>query len=80
MSDVPERVQQGRTMNRSFAAILGLFVVVQLGYVVWLTGYRAGYDDGASKAWDDARGALMPREGSELTRLDPAAYSEFAER
>ena len=49
-------------MNKSFAAALALFVAAQLGYAVWFAGYRAGYDHGAAKAWDDARAALMPRE------------------
>ena len=62
-------------MSKSFAAALTLFVVAQLAYATWLAGYRAGYDEGAAKAWDDARAALTPREvvatGSDLARLEP---------
>lgn len=62
-------------MSKSFAAALALFVVAQLAYATWLAGYRAGYDDGAAKAWDDARAALVPREevaaGGDLAHLEP---------
>ena len=57
-------------MSRAFAGALTLFVAAQLGYAVWFAGYRAGYDEGAAKAWDDARAALMPRDelaGTEFT-------------
>ena len=57
-------------MSKTFAVALALFAAVQVGYVTWLTGYRAGYDDGATKAWDDAREALIPDD--ELTGPDVA--------
>ncbi len=47
-------------MSRSLAFLLGLIAVVWLSYVTWLTGYRAGFDDGASKAWSQARATLAP--------------------
>lgn len=63
-------------MSKSVGVLLAVFAAAQLGYATWLAGYRAGYDDGATKAWDNARAALMPRDDvaePELTQLDRPA-------
>ena len=59
-------------MKRPFVALLAVFLAGQVGYVTWVAGYRAGYDDGATTAWDDARAALTPRE-----RTSEVELSEF---
>lgn len=48
-------------MRKFYFGFFGVFALTYLAYLTWLTGYRAGYDEGANKAWDNARKALAPR-------------------
>ena len=59
-------------MQKFYLGFFGVFGLVYLAYVTWLTGYKAGYDEGTSKAWSNARKALAP----ELT--DPADLTTAA--
>lgn len=45
--------------NKSAFVIVGLFGMVWLGYMAWLSGYQQGYSEGSETAWNDARSALM---------------------
>lgn len=48
-------------MRKFYFGFFGVFTLTYLAYLTWLTGYRAGYNEGASKAWVNARKALAPR-------------------
>jgi hypothetical protein len=58
-----------------YFGFFGVFALTYLAYVTWLTGYKAGYDEGASKAWSTARQALTPHiaEPADLTEATAAA-------
>lgn len=43
--------------------------ILWLGSMVWLTGYRQGYDEGATTAWDDARAVLRPQQQTQSVEL-----------
>lgn len=47
-------------MRTFYFGFFGVFALTYLAYLTWLTGYRAGYEQGATKAWDNARKALAP--------------------
>lgn len=57
-------------MKTFYFGFFAVFALVYLAYMTWLTGYRAGYDEGNTKAWVTARKALAPHlaEPVELTR------------
>ncbi len=43
-----------------YFCFLSAFGLTYLAYITWLTGYRAGYDEGAAQAWNTARKTLSP--------------------
>ena len=48
-------------MNRqALLTIIACGVCLWLGAMAWVTGYKQGYNEGATTAWDDARSALTP--------------------
>jgi hypothetical protein len=48
----------GFLLKTFYFGFFGVFTLIYLAYVTWLTGYKAGYNEGADKAWSSARRAL----------------------
>lgn len=46
--------------SKSLLLTVAVAAVLWMGSMLWLTGYKQGYEEGSSTAWDDARSALTP--------------------
>ena len=67
-------------MKKFYFGFFGVFALVYLAYMTFLTGYQAGYDQGSSTAWDNARKALAPHlmDSVDLTEANPAQIQPAA--
>lgn len=59
-------------MKTFYFGFFGVFALTYLAYMTWLTGYKAGYDDGAAKAWENANRVMMPHQVPDSTELTTA--------
>ncbi len=46
--------------SKALSLTVAVAAVLWMGSMLWLTGYKQGYEEGSTTAWDDARSALSP--------------------